>query len=172
MRAKRSNPGSHCRSCLDGFVACAPRHDGVKQHGTRLRLPAAGFARVLPSTCPSTVRGRREDRVPAAPMASRATKSTRVVTTGTAGSARPSLHNGFNGCFVLFPVNQTLLSPSSARCASIVANLTPALGCQNHTTSPSASVLFVSQYRRVHRIPRPTFVTTRTPLLTSAGRRG
>ena len=50
--------------------------------------------------------GRREDRVPAAPMASRATKSTRVVTTGTAETARPSLRNGFNGCSVLSSVSR------------------------------------------------------------------
>jgi hypothetical protein len=44
-------------------------------------------------------------------------------------------------------------------------DLTPASERQNHTASPSASMLFVGprnralQLRHVHRIPRPTFVT-------------
>jgi hypothetical protein len=36
---------------------------------------------------------------------------------------------------------------------SIVANLTPASGRQDHTTSPSASAQFVNRADRVHRIP-------------------
>jgi hypothetical protein len=43
--------------------------------------------------------------------------------------------------------------------------LTPASGRQNHTTSPSALVPLVCVAIRVHCIPHPTFVTTRTPLL-------
>jgi len=70
-------------------------------------------------------------------------KARELVTTGTAEQARPSLHDGFTAYFVLSPVSQTLLSPSSARCASIVANLAPALGCQDHTTSPSVSTSHV-----------------------------
>ena len=42
---------------------------------------------------------------------------------------------------------------------SIIANLTPAPGRQDHTTSPSA-IRAVRQKRiRVHRIPHPTSVT-------------
>jgi hypothetical protein len=41
----------------------------------------------------------------------------------------------------------------------IVANLTPASGRQDHTTSPSARSAFVFCAARVHRIPHPTFVT-------------
>jgi hypothetical protein len=44
-------------------------------------------------------------------------------------------------------------------------DLTPASGRQDHTTSPSASATLVLRRRRIHRIPLPTFVTTRTPLL-------
>jgi hypothetical protein len=73
------------------------------------------------------------------------------------------------------------LSPSPAQCVSIAANLTPAPGRQDHTTSPSAAVstkplgglgtspaeaLAKADQRRpscaatrVHRIPPPTFVT-------------
>jgi hypothetical protein len=42
---------------------------------------------------------------------------------------------------------------------SIIANLMPASGHQNHTTSPSASRAFVLPRQSVHRIPHPTFVT-------------
>jgi hypothetical protein len=38
-------------------------------------------------------------------------------------------------------------------------NLTPASGCQDHTTSPYASRAFVLRAFRVHRIPRRTSVT-------------
>src|SRR5689334_10602246 len=54
---------------------------------------------------------------------------------------------------------------------NITASLIPASGNQDHTTWPSALALLVSQRKRVHRIPRSTFVTTRTPLLMSAGQR-
>jgi hypothetical protein len=40
----------------------------------------------------------------------------------------------------------------------------PASGYQDHTTSPSAPTTVVHRRRRVHRIPRSTSVTTRTPL--------
>ena len=39
------------------------------------------------------------------------------------------------------------------------ANLTPASGRQDHTTSPSASSALVRSTIRVHRIPHPTSVT-------------
>src|SRR6266446_4392875 len=48
------------------------------------------------------------------------------------------------------PRRSGLLSPSSAR---LLADLTPASGRQNHTTSPSASAPFVTRAARVHRIP-------------------
>jgi hypothetical protein len=53
------------------------------------------------------------------------------------------------------------LPPSPAKTAS--ANLTPASGCQDHTTSPSALLSLAlharsaQRHHRVHRIPRPTF---------------
>ena len=38
---------------------------------------------------------------------------------------------------------------------SIVANLTPALVCQDHTTSPFAADIIRLLTRRAHRIPLP-----------------
>jgi len=42
---------------------------------------------------------------------------------------------------------------------SIIANLTPASGRQDHATSPSAGRRVRLRAASVHRIPRPTFVT-------------
>jgi hypothetical protein len=58
-----------------------------------------------------------------------------VVTTGGAGFIRPSLHDGFNGYFVLSPVTIAWLPPSSAKDSAALA---PASERQDHTTSPSA----------------------------------
>jgi len=49
------------------------------------------------------------------------------------------------------PGDRAFLPPSSAWCASIIANLTPASGRQDHTTSPYASASHVSRHKRVHR---------------------
>src|SRR5580698_204433 len=48
---------------------------------------------------------------------------------------------------------------ASVACGVFSANLTPASRRQDHTTSPSAWVLFVSSTARVHCIPRSTSVT-------------
>jgi hypothetical protein len=56
---------------------------------------------------------------------------------------------------------------------NIIANLTPASGRQDHTTSPSAlQVRSSCAPKSVHRIPHPTFVTIAIrPLDSEAGRR-
>ena len=73
-------------------------------------------------------------------MARQQIKKLAAVTTGLADN-RPSLRNGFNGVLRTLPGNRAFLLPSSAR--SSLADLTPASGCQDHTTSPSASAPFV-----------------------------
>ena len=65
----------------------------------------------------------------------------------------------FYGFLRALPGDLALLPPSSARCKASSANLTPALACQDHTTSPSASASLVWRHQYVHRIPRPTLVT-------------
>ena len=91
--------------------------------------------------------------------------STRVSHHEYAGNARHSPRNGFNGFLRALPGDRACLPPSSTDCS---ADLTPASGCQDHTTSPSAAAPFVCVLRpktqlrrccRVHRIPCPTFVT-------------
>jgi len=67
-------------------------------------------------------------------------KHTSVVTTVTPEITRHSPRNGFTAYFVFSPVNRAFLPPSSAR---LLADLTPASGCQNDTTWPYASASFV-----------------------------
>src|SRR5260370_14176612 len=72
----------------------------------------------------------------------------------------------FYGLLRAVPGDQACLTPSPAL---LIADLTPASGRQNHTTSPSASARFVKRTARVHRIPprvddvaqRPSFGTGR-----------
>src|SRR6266478_2189242 len=56
----------------------------------------------------------------------------------------------FYGLLRALPGDQACLTPSPAL---LIADLTPASGRQNHTTSPSASAQFVKRTARVHRIP-------------------
>ena len=62
-------------------------------------------------------RGRREDRVHAAPAVSRASAHGKSAHehTGSAGASRPSLRNGFTAYFALFPENGSF---ASVACAS------------------------------------------------------
>src|SRR5947209_20629361 len=78
--------------------------------------------------CPSFVsrftllieRGRREDRVRAAPAVSRAIahKERAHEHTGSAGASRPSLRNGFTAYFVLSPVNGSFATVAPEKLAS------------------------------------------------------
>src|ERR1700689_1481333 len=86
---------------------------------------------------------------------------------GHTGDTRHSPRNGFNGFLRGLPGEPGLLPPSPA---AITANLIPASGYQDATTSPSATGAFVLCACCVHRIFCPTFSDDReTPLL--AGRR-
>src|SRR4051794_11031691 len=73
-------------------------------------------------------RGRREDRMRAAPAVSCASRTTKCAHehTGPAENTRPSLRNGFTAYVVVVLVRRALLPPSPARTAP--ANLTPAFG--------------------------------------------
>ncbi len=90
------------------------------------------------SLASSRKRGRREDRVRAAPAVSRALlcKRKRARAYRFSGGIRPSLRNGFTAYFVLFPVNGFLATVASR---ADPRNLTPAPRRQNHTTSPYAT---------------------------------
>ena len=78
-------------------------------------------------------------------------KAHALVTTVAPGSPGIPARNGFNGLFRALPGDRAFLPPSLGGIAS--ANLTPASGRQDHTTSPSADSALVSSATRVHRIP-------------------
>src|SRR5438876_12344124 len=66
----------------------------------------------------------------------------------------------FYGLLRALPGDQACLTPSSAL---LIADLTPASGRQNHTTSPSAPAPFVKG-AAASTASRPTLVTCATPL--------
>src|ERR1700737_3647723 len=91
---------------------------------------------------PLEYRGRREDRVRAAPAVSCANaqrKRTRAYR--FSGGIRPSLRNGFTAYNALSSATGFLATVISR---ALPQDLTPASGRQDHTTSPSASVPFVN----------------------------
>jgi hypothetical protein len=81
---------------------------------------------------------------------------------GHTEDTRHSPRNGFNSFLRALPGDRALLPPSSADRS---ANLMPASGHQNHTTSPSASVLFVKSTISVHRISSRVRDDREPPLL-------
>ena len=97
-------------------------------------------------------KGRRECRAPDAPRGLVCNGSVRSAHehTGHTGITRHSPRNGFNGYFVISPVLRAFWPPSPAL---LLADLTPASGCQDHTTSHVR--INTVRYRRirVHRIP-------------------
>jgi hypothetical protein len=135
--------------------------------------------------CPSQVRGRREDRVRAAPAVSCA-KCTKQTHTSIQVQRK---HSGLPRAmvltvsFVLFSATNSFchrrrqISGSAKTRFANLCRLDISNGCQNHTTSPYASAPFVCA--RVHRAPNasastashPAFVTTRDPPLVSGVRR-
>jgi len=118
---------------------------------THLRDLAARFRPRFAVELPALEnRGRREDRVRAAPAVSRAIahRERAHEHTGSAETLRPSLRSGFTAYFALSPVNG-FLATVAARISP--RNLTPAPRRQDHTTSPYASATLVSHGIRVHR---------------------
>jgi hypothetical protein len=87
---------------------------------TYFRILATCCARVVQERCPSEKRGRREDRVRAAPAVSCAKVTNRNAHehTGSAETLRPSLRNGVTAYSVLSPVRPELVChrrPQEAR---------------------------------------------------------
>jgi hypothetical protein len=94
-------------------------------------------------------RGRREDRVRAAPAVSCATCTEEHAHehTGPAESIRPSLRNGFNGLLRALPgaripfatVTRGLMDEPARSGRQILRGLDTSNGCQDHTTWPYAA---------------------------------
>jgi hypothetical protein len=122
---------------------------------TNVSLLATAFARVLQIHRPSKTRGRREDRVRAAPAVSCAKVDRKCAHehTGSAEAVRPSLRSGFTAYIVLSPARPGLFVTVVSVMRSIIANLTPAMGASGpHDFAVRLSA--VRQKRiRVHRIP-------------------
>jgi hypothetical protein len=69
-----------------------------------------------------------------------------------AEAVRPSLRNGFNGLFSCSPRRPGSFATVIGGSAS--ANLTPASGCQDRTTSPSAIPVFAKRLRQAWSLPK------------------
>ena len=132
--------------------------------------------RLAPEVCisfhPLKNRGRREDRVRAAPAVSCAIahRERAHEHTGSAESIRPSLRSGFTAYNVISPVNGSFATVAPEE-ACFPKNLTPAPRRQDHTTSPYASRALVFRAIRVHRIP-PRVRDDREPPLVTGETRG
>ena len=126
--------------------------------------------RFVSSFALSQIRGRREDRVHAAPAVSRAICANKNAHehTGSAETLRPSLRSGFTAYFVLSPVNGSF---ATVAVQILLRDLTPAPRRQDHTTSPYASRAYVLHTCRVHRIP-PRVRDDRDPPLVTGETRG
>src|ERR1700761_4031690 len=106
-------------------------------------------------------RGRREDRVRAAPAVSCASMHNKKCAhehTGSAETLRPSLRSGFT-TYTRSPWRPGFLVTITRVMRSIIARLTPTLGRRDHTLSPYAGLRIVTRNRRPPQ-PAPTSVTT------------
>jgi hypothetical protein len=149
---------------LSGTTWRDVRHSQFKFSISQTRLPArqgSAFSRRVASELlyePSLEKGgRRECRVPAAPVASRAKikKHASIVTTGSDGFNRHSLRNGFNGFLRALPGDRALLPPSFADTCKLDASV-GASGPHDFAVRVSA-VRLAKLPRPLH--PAPRFVT-------------
>jgi len=145
----------------DGLLRFA-RNDGW----IRLRDLAARFARGLHlRLLPLDNRGRREDRVLAAPAVSCAKCAKNAHEhTGSAEAFRPSLRSGFTAYFVLSPVNGSFATVIPEKLAS------QELGASTAASGPHDFAVRVTRLRpsralRVHRIPPRVRDDRETPLV-------
>src|SRR6202047_5386352 len=76
--------------------------------------------------------------------------------TGHTGITRHSPRNGFNGYIALSPVLRAFWPPSPAL---LLADLTPASGCQDHTISHVRKKALSSEALLASTASRPTLVT-------------
>ena len=127
---------------------------GMTIEGRSFAISPRVFTRVLPEASLPQIRGRRECRALDAPAALCAVKvkAHKRSHHGHTGNTRHSPRNGFNSLYRALPGDRAFLPPSPLR-SLLLKNLTPASGCRDHTTSPSASSALVRSAACVHRIP-------------------
>src|SRR6266540_1251359 len=99
---------------------------------------------------PSPIRGRREDRVLAAPAVSRAICANKTAHEHTGQREHSGLPCAMALRLTSCSSRRTALLPPSP--ALLIARLTPAPRRPNHTTSPYASGAYVYRALSVHRI--------------------
>jgi hypothetical protein len=131
---------------------------------THFHTPAARYARIVQKLSPRKTEGAGNAGRPMRPpprVRRSKVKSTRVsqVTPKTPGIPHAMV---LTASFALSPV--TGLSCHRHQRKLLPANLTPASGRQDHTTSPSASAPFVKGAIGVHRIPPRVRDDRETPL--------
>ena len=161
MRAQRSNPYQPRRRKNGLLRRFAPRNDG----GHSFAISPQVCARLILNFPPSE--DQRAQGMPGArcarSLACKNESSTHASHHGHTGNTRHSPRNGLRlisrsprgpGSFA--PVVSQGLTPQT---------LTPASGCQDHTTLPSASSALVSHAISVHRNPPHVRDDRETPLL-------
>ena len=128
-----------------------PRNGSLHIH---LRVLATHCARGLHLGLPLEIRGRREDRVHAAPAVSRANCANKNAHehTGSAETLRPSLRNGFTA--------YNVISPENGSFASVVAQDNPAQ--LDASTAASGPHDFTVRSRRVRLAPLASIASHRT----------
>jgi hypothetical protein len=134
---------------MDCFVALLPCANASRLSQAMTERQTSAFSRRdAPEVCinfrPCDNRGRRESRVPMHPQPRvQCRKHTSVVTTGSPETIPAFPAQWFYGFLRALPGDRACLPPSS--CAFFPQDLIPASGCQDHTTSPYASVPFVQR---------------------------
>ena len=159
LRAQRSNPS--CRKCRHGLLRCARNDVGIVSRILAARLrPRFAYFR-----CPLKNRGRREDRVHAAPAVSCAIAHGRSAHehTGTGGASRPSLRSGFTAYFVLSPVNGSFATVAGGILLRKLDASTAASG--PHDFAVRSSLRSSCASCRVHRIPPRVRDVRNAPLI-------
>jgi hypothetical protein len=140
--AKR-NPGFHPRATkVPGYASLHPGYGFEFQTATASRSRRASRPSFALASRPLNSEGAGNAGRPMRPIAACAmvvVESTRVsqVTPESPGTPRAMVY----GLYRALPGDRALLPPSLSGMTS--ANLTPASGCQDHTSSPSASAPFV-----------------------------
>ena len=155
--AKTPLPSTRCRRMSDSIFK---ERSGYERSGYAFASSRRETPEFKYQTCPSKDRGRREGRVLGShPWPVCIGRKHTVVTTGGAGSSGLPCAMVLTGSFVLFPATSSFLSPSlrglmaprtrSGR-STPPRKLSISNGCQNHTTSPSATSPLVSRARIAH----------------------
>ena len=160
MTGTRSNPS--CRAKNGLLRRFASRNDGDL---TYIRVLAARCARSDTEYIALENRGRREDRVRAAPAVSRAMciKGCAHEHTGSAETLRPSLRSGFTTYFVLSPVNGFLATVALKKHASQELDASTAASGPHDFAVRFSTVR--QRHLRVHRIPPRVRDDREPPLL-------